>query len=346
MRQHAIARAGSSTRGHAERAYRVAPRGPLPAFTVVVATKDRPGLLEGCLSSLAAALARSDEIVVVDSASTPPVPMELCSRYGARLLRCELPGTSHARNTGWRAARSSIVAFVDDDVRVDPGWADGVRACFAGLVPGGAGAPAFLTGRLGPEPGRGPVERPVALMDEPAPGLLHRGMATGFGHGANMAVLRFALDAVGGFDERLGPGARWRAAEDLDLLDRLLAAGFTGRYEPAAHAWHVQWRSQHEILLLEWSYGVGQGARVATLRRRDPGRARRVASMAVLDGGIADLAHCIAQRYERGAARAVLRLTGIAWGAATRTAALQEWMPAALRRRRYETARQPRGSDG
>ena len=61
----------------------------------------------------------------------------------------------------------------------------------------------------------------------------HRsGLRSAFGAGANWGVRRTGLDAVGGFDERLGPATWFAAAEDADLYDRLVLAGYVGRYCP------------------------------------------------------------------------------------------------------------------
>ena len=279
-------------------------------ISVVVATRDRPRLLAGCLDSLAGALCGDDELVVVDSCSGDDTSLTLARDHAARALRMGVPGASRARNAGWRAARHDIVAFVDDDVRVHRGWAGALRAVLRGDESVG-----FVTGRLGPEPGGPEVERPVALLDRATSCPLTRSTVRDLGHGANLAVRRGALEDVGGFDERFGPGAHWSAAEDLDLLDRLLGAGHVGRYEPSVDAWHVQWRTRRHLLPLEWSYGTGQGARLARLWSDDPARARAVVRTTAWDDGLRDLARCVRDHYEFGALMAGVRLAGTARGA-------------------------------
>ena len=49
------------------------------------------------------------------------------------------------------------------------------------------------------------------------------------------------------------------------MFDRLFLAGSVGRYEPAALAWHDQWRERGDVFALEWRYGTGSGARLAKL---------------------------------------------------------------------------------
>ena len=48
-----------------------------------------------------------------------------------RYVREDRPGLSCARNRGLREARAGIVAFTDDDVRVDPLWVAALVRGFA-----------------------------------------------------------------------------------------------------------------------------------------------------------------------------------------------------------------------
>ena len=75
-----------------------------------------------------------------------------------------------------------------------------------------------------------------------------------------MAMYRSAIDCIGGFDERLGPGTCFPAAEDNDLGFRLLEAGFHIIYDPASVLYHRSWRTEKDYLPLRWGYGRGQGA--------------------------------------------------------------------------------------
>ena len=277
-------------------------------LSVVVPTRNRPAHLERCLASIRAALGPDDELLVVDSFSTDPAVGALAAAHADRWLRAGRPGASLARNLGWRAAAHDVVAFVDDDVTVASGWAEGLRV--AARRPGVA----FVAGRIGIPPDQMGVDRPVALKDDLVAGPIDAATTGTLGHSANLAVRRAALDAVHGFDELLGAGAPLRAAEDNDLFDRLLAAGFTGWYEPTAAAWHDQWRTRGELVRLDWAYGVGTGARLAKLRRADPGRAREVATESVWRNGLRLLPGQVRHRYELGVATTLARVTGAAAG--------------------------------
>jgi hypothetical protein len=89
----------------------------------------------------------------------------------------------------------------------------------------------------------------------------------------------------------MGPGMRsFPSGEDLELLDRVLERGWTGRYVPAARVEHEQWRSRGERRRLEYAYGKGMGARVAAAVRRRPVRGWSLLPEALRLGGLATLA--------------------------------------------------------
>src|SRR5262249_53353245 len=121
------------------------------------------------------------------------------------------------------------------------------------------------------------------------------------GHSASLGVRREVLEMVGGFDEALGAGAWLRSAPEVDLFDRIFAAGLTGRYEPDALAWHGQLRGGGGKIRLDWRYGVGAGARVAKLLRTDRQRAAHVAREAMWDGGVRGAIGDLRNHYELGA---------------------------------------------
>ena len=245
-------------------------------LTVVVPTRDRPELLRRCLAALAGELRDGDRVVVVDSAPTAVPAGPVAAEAGAQLVSLGEKGASRARNAGWRAATTERVAFVDDDVLVAPGWRRSIAASDAG----------FVLGRVEEHPDDAPAEHPLALVTGDAGVVVDRDGPLVPGGAGNLVVDRAALAAVGGFDEQLGPGTWFASAEDLDLVDRLVATGCTGWYEPAAVAWHLQWRAAPEALRTHWAYGKGMGARLSRLARTDRARARALLPGVTRLGGV------------------------------------------------------------
>jgi glycosyltransferase involved in cell wall biosynthesis len=224
--------------------------------TVAICTRDRPDRLEGCLEAVAAVLRPDDQLLVVDSASGPTTGA-VARSAGVDVLRLERPGLSRARNAALDAARHDLLAFTDDDCRPAPGWPAALAEGF------GDEAIGFVTGRvIGAGPGV-----PLAVKVDEQPLLLDRTVPMqALGHGANVAVRRPAALAVGGFDELLGAGSRFRAGEDTDMFRRLLDAGWLGRYLPAATVTHLQWRNHSQALRASYGYGMGYGAMSAKAR--------------------------------------------------------------------------------
>src|SRR3954451_7196280 len=136
---------------------------PRPPISVVVPTRNRPDALARCLEVVAAQLREDDELLVVDSASTDGATAAVASSAGARVARADRPGSSLARNIGWRAARHDLIAFTDDDVHVLPGWLDAIAR---GLLRDDT---SFVTGWIGvaPEQAHVPEPNPILLRAEP-----------------------------------------------------------------------------------------------------------------------------------------------------------------------------------
>lgn len=279
-------------------------------LSVVVPTKDRAERLAGCLDLLCKSVGAQDEVLVVDSASRSADTLRVAQQYDVRYVRADQPGASRARNLGWQSATHELIAFVDDDVRVDSDWADAMARALA--APGVA----FVTGWIGVAGESQPDPQP--LMVDPQPRELDAQTRAAFGASANVGARRDALRRVGGFDERLGPPSWFAAAEDADLFDRFVLAGLTGRYCPDVRVDHEHTRSRAETLRLHWSYGKGTGARLRLLLRRDRARAAREARELLWRRGVAQMFGRLRQRWVTGAACSALRVVGavVAFGCA------------------------------
>src|SRR3954452_8521202 len=202
-------------------------------LSVVLPTRNRPDLLERCLQTLyAAGLRDDDEVIVVDSASTGDGAQRIASKYGAHFVRLEESGVSRARNAGWRTAHHELVGFIDDDVRVHPGWPDAMAAALA--EPGNA----FVAGWIGVPPEQAGAIDPQPYIVLPDRIRFDRDSPRYFAAGANMGVRRSLLATIGGFDERLGAGTFFGAAEEADIFDRLIALGHFGEYRPEVRVDH------------------------------------------------------------------------------------------------------------
>ena len=126
----------------------VSMHGEAPLITIIIPTVlERQEELRQCVESLAALDYPCFEILVVDNRPVPtaPVPQWLSEVPNLRILHERRPGISAARNRGLEAAAGSIVAFTDDDVIVDPGWARAIAAPGGPPRRGGGRGPGLAT---------------------------------------------------------------------------------------------------------------------------------------------------------------------------------------------------------
>jgi GT2 family glycosyltransferase len=191
--------------------------GPVPAasptVSVVIPTRHRAAYLDVALASLAAE--RAEVLVVVDG---PDAESEsIAARHGAVVVVHERPlGLNAARNTAIDATDGDLIAFVDDDVAVHPGWLAALRDaaarltdvdCFTGPIVGRIEDHAFpMCGREGP---------PLTFLD-----LGPADVDAPHAWGANMTIRRSAFDRIGRFD-----AGRELYGDEQEWQDRLRASG-------------------------------------------------------------------------------------------------------------------------
>lgn len=228
-------------------------------LAVVLCSRDRAALLAEALPPLLAALRPGDELLVVDSASRDTSVAAVAEAAGARLLRCDQPGLSRARNLGWRATDRPLVLFTDDDCRPLPGLVAATVAAFTDPRVGAVWGNVVAGGDAG-----------IALSVSDASGPAEYTGAedlSAIGHGACMAFRRTALEALGGFDDALGVGGLLGSGEDKDAFWRAVQAGWATRSAAGMSVTHVSWRDDAEGRRVMYRYGVGAGA-VAVKRHR------------------------------------------------------------------------------
>ena len=212
-----------------------------PVATVVVVSWQGAHLLPACLESLRRQTV-PHTVVVVDNASTDGTEELLASRFpevvvvqtGANL------GFSGGAQAGLDAAKTPLVALLNNDAVADPGWLAALVHC------------------LDEHPEAAAVTSRMVLQDTDPPLLNNTGVVlldtdygadrdlgagigerlapdTVFGFSGGAALLRLAaVEAVGGFPLRF-----FLYYEDTDLSWRLRLAGWEIRYEPRAVVHHA-----------------------------------------------------------------------------------------------------------
>jgi glycosyltransferase involved in cell wall biosynthesis len=245
------------------------------SVSVVVCTRNRASALPPCLDSLKRLEHDTLDFIVVDNSPTDDSTRDLVAKMASEDSRfqyvCEmLPGLSHARNRGLAHTTSEIIAYTDDDVRVDPLWIKGLlrgfgrRAdvgCVTGMVASASlelPVEQYFDGRVGWSSNCEPV---IYDARRGAVGTALYPYAGGmFGTGANFAVRSALLREIGGFDECLGAGSPCDGGEDFDIFVRLVRAGHSIAYEPAALVWHEHRSEQDDLRRQMYGYGKSLSA--------------------------------------------------------------------------------------
>lgn len=262
--------------------------GPLPSLTVAICTKDRAVRLARLLDALepvvAAAPFAATRVVVVDNASVDAATRDACAaRPWVRYVREDKAGLDFARNAALAAADTDLLAFLDDDVVVDAGWATGLARAWRSRPDAGGFTGLVLAYRLDTAAqiafearggfARGFRRREVHRDD--GGNALHPVGAGSMGAGCNMAFDCALLRTLGGFDEALDTGGPLPGGGDLDIFYRVLRSGRPMVYEPSYLVYHEHRETIDQLRHQYWTWGLGLAAFLTKTARSDPAMAPR-----------------------------------------------------------------------
>jgi glycosyltransferase involved in cell wall biosynthesis len=243
----------------------------LPRLTVAVCSRDGAARLPECLEALVGLDYPSDrlDLLLVDNApKDESVRMLLRRSPSIRYMVEPRPGLNHARNRAIIESSSHVIAFTDDDVSVDPGWASAIGRLFASDPTIDAVTGLVVADEIDVEPqrlfedyggfSRG-FERRYFKVDSVSGerAARHHGGSGRFGTGANMAFRRSLFDRIGMFDPALDVGTPTNGGGDLEMFFRVLKERGTLVYEPSAVVRHRHRRSYEELRTQLANNGIG-----------------------------------------------------------------------------------------
>jgi len=212
-------------------------------LTIVIPTRNRVQILGELLESIRQLEALEQvwpAVLIADNDSNDDTYNFVTSLIktfptSLRVLRVVKPGKSAAINAAVGSATGDFLAFLDDDVVVDKAWLTALVHCLhEGKYQAGQGLV-----RLQSPAGDDPEIIKLLHRYRTIPTLEHDpGLETVRSlNGANFFIARKVFDRLGGFDERLGPGASG-TSEDVELARRLGNAGIVIGYLPQAIVYH------------------------------------------------------------------------------------------------------------
>lgn len=225
------------------------------AITVFICTHNRVALLRRALASLnAAQRPRQPVEVLVIANDCSDDTAEFLTAYatnpGSRLplrwIAEPTPGKSHALNRGIPAVRTDLVAFVDDDHRVDADYLVAIERASVEHPEADIFCGRILPDWTGAEPAWVHDEGPYRIYPLPVPRYdlgpesiivtEERGPIPG---GGNLVLRRTVFDLAGRFATDLGPhGHDLGGGEDSEYVIRALRRGAALRYRPDVVQYH------------------------------------------------------------------------------------------------------------
>lgn len=241
-----------------------------PSVTIAVCTRNRPHQLQRWVTHMCALVDQyaTPVLVVEQSAHATPLPSHPHLTY----IHAPGRGLSHARNRVLHVAKTTFVAFCDDDCVPSPTWVAALHAelathpdvavftgstwpyaqrytlhayhTHAGYTTWATRADGMCCTALHVSATGADVTRPVAILEQ-------------LGQGNHLVVSRHIAIQHGGFHPWLGAGAWLRAGEDVEFILRLLVRQQRCRYQPAMRLYHDAWQSASALAHAEHGYTTG-----------------------------------------------------------------------------------------
>jgi mycofactocin system glycosyltransferase len=224
----------------------------LPTVTVVIPVKNRPGEIRDCLDSLKVLNYPKEkmEIIVVDDGSTDSTG-DIIASYNVKLI--SLPkskGASACRNIGVKEAKGEIIAFLDSDCTVSPGWIKELLPYFAFE---GVGAVGGFVNSYYNSSCLDKYEAACSSLNMGKRVLFERDAKTNFYvPSCNLFVKKDAFNQTGGFKESMHVG------EDVDFCWRMRKLGYFLLYVPQGVIAHKHRNILAKMLKRRMEYGTSE----------------------------------------------------------------------------------------
>ena len=260
-----------------------------PLVSVIIITRNRPFLLRCCIECVLGQPYSGKEIIVVDSSFDEESELVVAKYPEVKSvrLRGQRNNMPQARNAGMVASSGDIIAFIDDDAMVQPGWLESLVDAYLDETVGAAGGRVIDM----PAPYCDQVSGPPRLFIRPSgrviskdAGLVSRiEMEVDHLIGCNMSFRRQALEQVGGFDPNY---TLTNLREETDICIRVKKAGWRIVFRPPITVIHFSARSLQPHFLERPSIQFSNGRNCTYFAIKNFGLNRRtVTEQFIIDTG-------------------------------------------------------------
>jgi len=275
-------------------------------LSLIVATVGRIHETERLLSTLDTQSYREFEVVVVDQNTDDRLVEVLQRHQGLSILHLRAErGCSHARNVGLSAARGEIICFPDDDCWYPSDLLALVSDWFRNHPEFGGLFACLRDADNRPVGPKWPKRAEVCTRKN----MFHLGLTP------NGFLRRQVTDAIGLFDENIGPGAKslYQSGEDFDYFLRALEHGYQMWFEPALTVHHPSYHAIERMQRTTYTYALG-GAYVLRKHRYPLGFLAGLVCRS-LGGAAVDICKADFENAKLYLVRAAGQLRGYFWGA-------------------------------
>lgn len=231
----------------------------LPKVSALICTRNRGASLVPTVESILHPSTLCAELIIIDQSTDDTTELALHPfRNDPRLryVRSTTKGKGIALNLGLQMSENDIVAITDDDCVVPPFWP---RYQVKGMMRDPLIAISYgnvLAGEYNPTKGFIPAY--IAKRDRLCSSVWTKLSARGIG--ANTVVRRDLILSIGGFDNEVGPGGKFRACIDRDMTLRCLIAGQKLSESKDSLVYHYGFRNWEDGRKLTYDAWYGTGA--------------------------------------------------------------------------------------
>ena len=216
-----------------------------PLVSIIIITYNRPFLLRHCIERALSQPYPYKEVIVVDSSSNDESE-RVVAQYPEVIsvrLRGQRNNMPQARNEGIAASSGDILAFIDDDSMIQPGWLEALVQTYRDERVGAVGGRVIDM----PEPYCDQVSGSLQLVMLPWGRVIRKGtgllstaqLEVDHLPGGNMSFRRQALEQIGCFDPNY---TLTNLREETDICVRVKKAGWRVVFVPAMAVAHFSLR--------------------------------------------------------------------------------------------------------
>ena len=230
-----------------------------PLISALLCTRNRGDSLVPTVESILHDESIVCELIVIDQSTDQKTREALAPFLGDKRLiyiHSQTEGKGIALNLGLEMARGEIVAITDDDCFVPPAWPQyhydamlkhpDVVISYGNVV------------AVEHDKTAGFIPAYTVTKDRLCRNVWEKLPARGIG--ANTAVRRNAILELGGFDNEVGPGGKFRACIDRDMTLRCLLGGYSIYESKDSFVDHFGFRNWEQGRVLTYNAWYGMGA--------------------------------------------------------------------------------------